>query len=135
MQDSELDNTPLIKGLFSADAYEHEIESIRLLETHISWVLLTGTYAYKIKKPVNFGFLDFSTLDKRHFYCAEEVRLNRRLAPALYLAALPITGIAAHPKMNGDGTPIEYAVKMLQFPPRAITASAGRTKTIRHQRD
>jgi len=87
-----------------------------LVETHISWVLLTGQYAYKIKKPVNFGFLDFSTLEKRRFCCNEELRLNRRLAADLYLEVVPITGTPDHPQLGGTGDPIEYAVKMIQFP-------------------
>ncbi|HXK57421.1 MAG TPA: aminoglycoside phosphotransferase, partial [Gammaproteobacteria bacterium] len=70
----------------------HPVGSLELIETHISWVILTGTYAYKIKKPVDLGFLDFSTLAKRHHYCTEEVRLNRRLAPAFYLGVIPVTG-------------------------------------------
>ena len=68
----------MIKALSEASAYEHEITAVRIVETHISWVLLTGQYAYKIKKPVNFGFLDFSTLEKRRFFCYEE--LNGDLA-------------------------------------------------------
>jgi len=106
----------LIKALFEARAYEHEIAAINIVETHISWVLLTGKYAYKIKKPVNFGFLDFSTLEKRRFFCHEELRLNRRLAADLYLDVVPITGTPEQPKMGGAGQAIEYAVKMIQFP-------------------
>jgi uncharacterized protein len=105
-----------IKGLFVADAYPHETESVRLIETHISWVLLTGLYAYKIKKPVNFGFLDFSTLDKRRNYCHEELRLNQRLAKDWYLDVVPITGQIERPKMGGTGDVLDYAVKMRQFP-------------------
>ena len=82
----------MIKALSEANAYEHEITAVNIIETHISWVLLTGQYAYKIKKPVNFGFLDFSTLEKRRFFCHEELRLNRRLAADLYLDVVPITG-------------------------------------------
>lgn len=78
-------------------------------------MLLTGPYAYKIKKPVNLGFLDFSTLEKRRFYCAEELRLNRRLAPALYLEVVAITGSLESPVLSGTGEAIEYAVKMVQF--------------------
>ena len=106
----------LIKALSEASAYEHEVSAVSLIETHISWVLLTGQYAYKIKKPVNFGFLDFSTLDKRRFFCHEEIRLNRRLAADLYLDVVPITGSLVYPKMGGAGEAIEYAVKMIQFP-------------------
>ena len=110
-----MDST-LIKALFKADAYTHEIAAVSLVETHISWVLLTGNYAYKIKKPVNFGFLDFSTLENRRFYCLEELRLNRRLTAELYLDVVPITGTPARPKMGGIGEAIEYAVRMVQFP-------------------
>jgi uncharacterized protein len=109
-------NPVLIKTLLDADAYPHDVASVRLIETHISWVLLTGQFAYKIKKPVNFGFLDFSTLDKRRYYCQEELRLNQRLAKDWYLDVVPITGQPDHPKMDGKGAAIEYAVKMRQFP-------------------
>jgi aminoglycoside phosphotransferase family enzyme/predicted kinase len=106
----------LIEALCSkTNVYDHEIFSVRLVETHISWVLLTGKYAYKIKKPVSFGFLDFSTLEQRHFFCREEIRLNRRLAANIYLEVVPITGTPGDPKMGGTGNIIEYAVKMNQF--------------------
>lgn len=98
----------LIKALSEANACS-------IVETHISWVLLTGQYAYKIKKPVNFGFLDFSTLENRRFYCHEELRLNRRLAAELYLEVVPITGTPDHPEIGGAGVAIEYAIKMFRF--------------------
>jgi uncharacterized protein len=122
----EPDSKPsLIKGLFAADAYPHKTESIRLIETHISWVLLTGQYAYKIKKSVNFGFLDFSSLDKRRHYCHEELRLNQRLAKDWYLDVVPITGQTQHPKMGGTGDAFDYAVKMRQFPsPKTLKEAA-----------
>jgi aminoglycoside phosphotransferase family enzyme/predicted kinase len=85
------------------------------IETHISYVLLGGALAYKIKKAVNLEFLDFSTLDARRFFCGEELRLNRRLAPSLYLDVVPVTGTPDAPVLGGDGEPIEYAVKMRQF--------------------
>jgi aminoglycoside phosphotransferase family enzyme/predicted kinase len=88
----------------------------RVLETHISYVLLTGEYAYKIKKAVAFGFLDFTTLAARRFFCDEELRLNRRLAPALYLDVVPISGSADAPRPGGPGEVLEYAVKMREFP-------------------
>jgi len=106
----------IISGLTHSSAYPHEVSAINIIETHISWVLLTGKYAYKIKKPVNFGFLDFSTLDKRQFFCNEEIRLNQRLTPDLYLDVVPIIGNLVQPKIGGVGEVIEYAVKMLQFP-------------------
>lgn len=105
----------IIAALSHAEAYPHSVDEIQLIETHISWVFLTGQYAYKIKKSVNFGFLDFSTLEKRHQCCAEELRLNRRLAPALYLDVVPIYGPADNATLKGAGETIEYAVKMLQF--------------------
>ena len=106
----------LIQGLSEACAYPHEVGAVSIVETHISWVLLTGIYAYKIKKPVNFGFLDFSTLEQRRFFCHEELRLNRRLAQDLYIDVVSITGTPERPKIGGTGEAIEYAVKMMQFP-------------------
>lgn len=87
----------------------------QVLETHISWVLLVGDLAYKIKKPVSLGFLDFSTLDKRRNYCEAELRLNRRFAADLYLAVVPITGDTNVPQIDGPGPVIEYALKMKRF--------------------
>lgn len=110
---------PLIRALLQPERYGHVVEYCRLIETHISWVILTGSYAYKIKKPVDLGFLDFSTLDKRRFYCEEELRLNRRLAPEIYLAVVPISGSEKAPAVGGKGKAIEYAVKMVQFPQEA----------------
>jgi hypothetical protein len=105
----------LIQALSDRSVYEHPTTEIAVLQTHISWVVLTGPYAYKIKKPVNLGFVDFSTLAKRHFFCHEELRLNRRLAPQLYLEVVPLYGTPAAPCFHGPGAPIEYAVKMHQF--------------------
>src|SRR3569832_624261 len=106
----------LITALQEPAAYHHAVESVRLVETHISWVLLAGDYAYKIKKPVDFGFLDFSSLAQRRHYCEEELRLNRRFAPQLYLAVVPIGGRIDAPVVDGGGEPLEYAVKMREFP-------------------
>jgi aminoglycoside phosphotransferase family enzyme/predicted kinase len=109
----------LIRALMDASIYDHPVVSFQLIETHISWVLLTGPYAYKIKKPVNTGFLDFSTLDRRRFFCEEELRLNRRLAAPLYCAVVPITGSVELPRLGGEEPAIDYAVKMRQFPQEA----------------
>lgn len=95
-------------------------EPARIIETHISWVILTGEFAYKVKKPVNLGFVDFSTLESRHAACLEELRLNRRLTPALYCGLLAIRGTAREPLLDGDTPVIEYAVKMREFPARAV---------------
>ncbi|BAV34805.1 aminoglycoside phosphotransferase [Sulfuricaulis limicola] len=110
---------PLIQALMHPACYGHPVRDIRLVETHISWVLLTGPFAYKIKKPVNLGFLDFSSLEKRRFFCEEELRLNRRLAPSLYLEVVSISGSPESPLLSGNGAAIEYAVKMVQFPEAA----------------
>jgi aminoglycoside phosphotransferase family enzyme/predicted kinase len=106
---------PLITALLRPGAYRHATTEITAIETHISWVLLTGDYVYKIKKPVNFGFLDFSTLEKRRFYCQEELRLNQRFCRDIYLEVVPINGSLSEPQINGDGSAIEYAVRMRQF--------------------
>jgi len=89
---------------------------VDLFETHISYVLLTGEFAYKIKKAVTLDFLDFSTLEKRRFYCQEEFRLNQRFSSGLYIDVVPITGTTESPHLGAPGTPIEYAVKMREFP-------------------
>lgn len=107
---------PLIRALLKPGCYGHAVGPIRLIETHISWVLLTGEVAYKIKKPVDLGFLDFSTLALRQQACADEVRLNRRLAAEFYLGVVAITGSPDAPHIDGQGEAIEYAVKMRQFP-------------------
>jgi uncharacterized protein len=128
---------PLIAALRDPVHYPHAVQRMDMLETHISWVMLTGRYAYKIKKPVNLGFLDFSTLEARRHYCEEELRLNRRLAPSLYLAVVTISGSADYPCIRdegvaiaGDGTAIagsdvaiEYAVKMREFPQSALASA------------
>ncbi|GGO88545.1 hypothetical protein GCM10011348_44240 [Marinobacterium nitratireducens] len=104
-----------IQSLRDPAAYSHATGDIRVIETHISWLLLTGEYAYKVKKPVDFGFLDFTSLEKRQHFCEEELRLNRRLAPDIYLELVPITGTPSQPRMGGDGEAFEYAVRMRQF--------------------
>lgn len=106
----------LIQALHNPLIYDHPVSEIKVIETHISWVILTGHYAYKIKKPVNFGFLDFSTLTKRYQYCLQELTLNRRLAPDLYLDLIAITGSPSNPSFNGAEEVFEYAVKMREFP-------------------
>lgn len=106
----------LIYALKNPAFYPHPTQDIQLIETHISWVFLTGDYAYKIKKPVNFGFLDFTSLEARKHFCTEELRLNQRLTQDIYLEVLPITGDISTPQLQGEGPAIEYALKMRQFP-------------------
>lgn len=112
-------NSPalLIQSLQNPALFSHKIKGFKLIETHISWVLLTGQYAYKIKKPINLGFLDFSSLEKRRHYCYEELRLNTRLAADIYLEVIAIKGSASQPTITGLGTAFEYAIKMRQFDP------------------
>jgi aminoglycoside phosphotransferase family enzyme/gluconate kinase len=113
----------VIAVMLQPDFYDYPVVQCQLIETHISWVILTGNFAYKIKKPVDFGFLDFSTLEKRRFYCEEELRLNRRAVASLYLGVLPITNDITNDAgklvLDGAGKPVEYVVKMVQFPQQA----------------
>ena len=115
----------LVRSLLDPACYPHPVSGVTLLETHGSYVLLTGHVAYKIKKAVNLGFLDFSSLDRRRFYCEEELALNRRLAGELYEAVVPICGTPEVPVLgNGNGKcpdrPFEYAVRMREFPQEAL---------------
>lgn len=110
----------LSTALCRPECYPHAAESIELLETHISWVFLTGPYAYKVKKPVKLAFLDFSTLVARKYYCEEELRLNRRFAPDLYVDVVEIRGSVDAPRIGGVGPIVDYAVRMRQFPQDAL---------------
>ena len=104
----------LIKALREVRCYPHAVNSVRVLETHISWVILAGHYAYKIKKSVDLGFLNFTTLEARRFYCEEEIRLNRRLAPHTYLDVVAIGGTPDEPVLGSEPA-LEYAVRMRRF--------------------
>jgi len=110
----------LIAALARPEAYPHPVEAVRIEETHISWVLLTGDWAYKVKKPVNLGFLDFSTLGARKYFCEEELRLNRRFAPEIYDSVVTIAGSQEQPRIGSGAPVLEYAVKMRQFPQDAL---------------
>ena len=105
----------LIKALQNPELYDHPVRDFQVIETHISQVILTGDFAYKIKKPMDFGFLDFSTLERRKRFCEEELRLNSRLASELYLEVVPITGSPEQPRLGGEGDAFEYAIRMRQF--------------------
>ncbi|MFZ5484999.1 MAG: AAA family ATPase [Pseudomonadota bacterium] len=113
---------PALAHLLDPAAYPHPVAAVRLIETHISWVLLAGDYAYKIKRPVDFGFLDFSSLDKRHACCVEEIRLNQRLAPSTYLDVVPVTRSG----LRGHGDVLDWAVRMRAFPAEATLDRATR---------
>jgi hypothetical protein len=107
-----------VQELLEPDAYPHAVGKIHLIETHISWVFLTGNFAYKIKKPVDLGFLDFTTLAQRKFFCEEELRLNQRTTGDFYLGVVSIGMVDGHAKV-GSLPAVEYAVHMRQFPPDA----------------
>lgn len=111
---------PLIQQMLQPGFYPHQVqEPVKLIQTHVSYVLLTGDFVYKLKKPVNFGFLDYSTLEKRRHFCEEELRLNQRGAPELYLEVLPVALVGEQYQLGG--TPVvEYALKMRQFPQEAL---------------
>ncbi|MEJ2728273.1 MAG: AAA family ATPase [Deltaproteobacteria bacterium] len=106
----------IIEYMRRPDFYPHPVRSVTLRETHISMVFLTGDYVYKIKKPVDMGFLDFTSLVKRQHYCRRELKLNRRLSRNVYLAVVPITFRQNRYYLDGSGRPVEYAVKMRQLP-------------------
>lgn len=106
----------LVKALSNPKAYPHKPKGIELVQTHLSFVFLAGDYVYKVKKPVDFGFLDFTTLEKRWFYCNQEVMLNRRLCPDIYLGVVAITKKGKNFLVEGNGAEVEYAVKMRPLP-------------------
>ena len=116
----------LAERLARPGAFSHPVHKFQVIETHLSWVLLTGAFAYKIKKPVAFDFVDFSTRERRRFFCEEELRLNRAFAPELYLDVLPIV-------LDPDGNPaigtaaeadaaIDWAVQMIDLSCRCAAA-------------
>lgn len=107
----------LIEAMLQPDFYPHPVKTpIQLLQTHISFIFLTGVYAYKLKKTVDLNFLDFSTLAKRHYYLQEELRLNQQVAPKLYLEVLPISKVEGKYQLNATEVAAEYVLKMRQFP-------------------
>jgi len=112
-----MDTQKIVEACLKPAAYDEKVTGdIKLIQTHISWIFLTGKYAYKIKKPVNFGFLDFTTLAKRKKYSELELSLNKRLCPEIYLDVLPVTEANGEIKINGSGEIVDYALKMKQLP-------------------
>ena len=106
----------LQKALLNPEIYPDHPQTIKFIETHISLLFLTGNHVYKLKKPVDFGFLDFTSLEKRKYYCEQEVKLNRRLSPSIYLGVVRITKEGNQILLDGKGELVEYAVKMKQIP-------------------
>ena len=106
----------ILKSLLKPDAYPGLVTGVELIQTHVSYIFLTDQHAYKIKKPVDFGFLNFSTIDRRRFYCNEEVRLNRRLCPDIYEGVVELRESPQGAAFHGSGTILDYAVKMKRLP-------------------
>ena len=97
-------------------AYPEPTRGVALIQTHISWVFITDDFAYKVKKPVDLGFLNFTTLRRRHHYLQEELSLNRRLCPEIYLKVVPITAPRGRVRVGGPGPPVDYALQMRRLP-------------------
>ena len=109
-------DSKLIVQMQQPDFYPHAVVEIELAQTHASYVFLTGNYAYKLKKDVDFGFLDYSTLAKRKHFLATELRLNQKIAPELYLEVIPISDRDGRYVLANSENIVEYALKMRQFP-------------------
>src|SRR5690242_17365838 len=117
-----------LEGLLGPSAYSHPIGEVELITTHISWVFLAGDYAYKIKRPVCYPFVDLTSLERRRFLCEEELRLNRRFAPELYIDVCQVVAVEGEARMGGSDPAgvagsaahskviLDYAVRMRRFP-------------------
>ena len=104
------------EALLKPEAYPHKPREVKLVQTQMSFIFLTGDYVYKVKKPVDLEYLDFTTLEKRHFFCRQEVELNKRLCPDTYLGVVPVAEENGDFRVEGEGEAVEYAVKMKQLP-------------------
>ena len=114
----------IIEDLLKPSSLPDETSQVHLFQTHISMVFVGDEYVYKIKKPVNFGFLDFSTLEKRHYYCHQEIKLNRRLSQGLYIGVLPVTHDGKTYRIGEtEGDVLDYAVKMKRIPENLLMKS------------
>ena len=110
----------IVKALMDPSSYDEPVKRVKAMQTHISHIFLTGKYVYKVKKPVNFGFLDFTTLEKRKFFSERELELNRRLCGDMYIEVVPINESHGKIKMKGEGGTVEYALKMREMPQERI---------------
>jgi aminoglycoside phosphotransferase family enzyme/predicted kinase len=111
-----MDLSHLVEQLSEPAFYPEPSGAVDVIQTHISYLFLTDSYAYKVKKPVNFGFLDYTTLERRRLLCEKEVALNARLCPDTYLGVVPITRQGDRLALGGEGEAVEYAVKMVRLP-------------------
>jgi uncharacterized protein len=128
-RDAEL--TAKVEFLLQPASYLEPTRRVDAIETHMSWVFLSDLYAYKLKKPIRLAFLDFSTLERRKHYCEEEVRLNRRLAPAVYIGTVPITiGTFGKMSLGGTGPAVDWLVKMHRLPANRMLDQAIRSGTV-----
>jgi len=103
---------PLVQAMLNPSFYPHHPQQVDLVQTHISYLFLCGDLVYKVKKPVDFGFLNFTTLEQRGFFCQQEVRLNKRFSPDVYLGVIPISRVGDSFRLGDETTVVEYAVKM-----------------------
>ena len=127
----ESTRSELIQQMLAPEFYPHPVTMpIQSIQTHASIILLTGDFVYKLKKPVNFGFLDYSTVENRHHFCHEEIRLNQRGAGELYLEVLPITRQDRQYQLGGNGEIVDYAVKMIQFPQASLLSNMLESGTL-----
>src|SRR4030043_1843076 len=110
----------LVEALLKPEIYPHNPKKVELVQTQMSFLFLTGDYVYKVKKPVDLGYLDYTTLEKRRFFCQQEIKLNRRLCPDVYLEVVPIVSSQEQIRLGGEGETIEYAVKMKQLPAESM---------------
>lgn len=128
---------PFVQFLLRPESYAHPVDRVELVQTHISYVFLAGDFVYKFKKPVNFGFLDFSDLAKRQFYCEQELLLNRRLCPNIYLGLVQIQqesesfSLISSDDAQGAGAAIEYGVQMRRMPEERMMLNLIRTGTLK----
>ena len=120
----------LIAAMLNPEIYQDATEKVELIQTHISYIFLTKNHAYKIKKPVNFGFLDFSTLRKRHYFLEQELVLNRRLAPEIYLAVLPLVARDGELRLGGEGKAMEYVLQMVRMPQHLMMDEIARRREL-----
>lgn len=121
-----------ITALQNTAQFDHPVENVALIQTHISFVLVAGKFVYKFKKPVDFGFLDFTTLDKRAHFCRQELTLNRRLCPDIYLDLVTVTSEKDGPRLDGGGEVIEYGIKMKRLPEERMMGRMIGNEQLKH---
>jgi len=122
-----------VREMLDPGLYGRETKKVRMLQTHTSWVFLTGKHAYKVKKPVNFGFLDYTDLSAREFFCREEFRLNQRLSPDIYLRVVPVRETKGSLRLGGRGRTIDWCIEMKELPQSAIMTEQLRQDRVTHE--